>query len=259
MYPVIHILNYSIPTFGILFLIGVGAAFLLALKTAKKYAIPTMDAMFFGLFAIIGGVLGAKLLYIIVVLPSFFANPETALIKLMTGGAVFYGGLIGGILGGFLYTQVYHLDPIQYFDMAVPCLALAQAFGRIGCFFNGCCYGIPYEGFGAVHYPVGSYPPSGIGLFPAQLSESFFLFILTLVLVLVLSKSNIAGFTTGIYLSAYGIFRFIIEFFRSDPRGNILFLSTSQVISLFIFLLGFLFIFRIPQRIYEKYEKHQID
>lgn len=251
MYPLIHIFDYVIPTFGILFIIGIGSGFLLALLTARKYAIPTMDAMFFGLFGIIGGIIGAKLLYIIVDLPDLIASPETALFRLATGGAVFYGGLIGGILGGFLYTRVYHLDTIKYFDIAVPCLALAQAFGRIGCFFNGCCYGIPYEGFGALHYPVGAYPPSGIGLFPSQLTESGFLFILTAVLMAVLATSTVPGFTTGFYLISYGVFRFINEFFRSDPRGGLGFLSTSQLISLFIIIFGLLFLLKIPQRFYE--------
>lgn len=256
MYPIIHFLNYSIPTFGILFLIGTATAFLLALITAKKYAITTMDAMFFGLFGIIGGIIGAKLLFIVVDFPNLIAHPETALIRLATGGAVFYGGLIGGILGGFFYTHIYKLHTIQFFDIAVPCLALAQAFGRIGCFFNGCCYGIPYEGFGAVHYPVGAYPPAGIGLFPAQLTESAFLFILTLVLLTVLWKSKSPGFTTGFYLIGYGIFRFINEFFRSDPRGIVGFLSTSQAISLIVIGFGLLFLLKIPQKLYQKHLKY---
>lgn len=255
MYPIIHFFNYSIPTFGVLFLLGTGAAFLLGVQTARKYSISTMDAMFFGLFGIIGGIIGAKLLYIIVDLPNLIASPETALIRLATGGAVFYGGLIGGILGGYFYTHIYHLDSIQFFDIAVPCLALAQAFGRIGCFFNGCCYGIPYEGPGAVHYPVGAYPPSGIGLFPAQLSESAFLFGLTLLLMAVLWRSDTPGFTTGLYLITSGLFRFINEFFRADPRGAIGFLSTSQFISLLIIGLGILFILKIPQQLYEKHLK----
>jgi len=254
MYPVIRIGNYLIPTFGILFLIGVGAAFLLAMLSARKYAIPTMDAMFFGLFALIGGIVGAKLLYIIVVFPDLIANPEDIFL-LLTGGSVFYGGLIGGVVGGFLYTRIYNLNTIEYFDMAVPCLALAQAFGRIGCFFNGCCYGVPYEGFGAVHYPIGAYPPSGIGLFPAQLTESFFLFVLTAALLGILKKSRTPGFTSGVYLISYGIFRFINEFFRSDPRGSLLFLSTSQWISLGIITLGILFFLKLPQLFYEKHMK----
>ncbi|PKM73686.1 MAG: prolipoprotein diacylglyceryl transferase [Firmicutes bacterium HGW-Firmicutes-17] len=256
MYPVIQFFNYSIPTFGVLFLLGTGAAFLLGVQAARKYGISTMDSMFFGLFGIIGGIIGAKLLYIIVDLPNLIASPETALIRLATGGAVFYGGLIGGVLGGYFYTHIYHLDTIRFFDIAVPCLALAQAFGRIGCFFNGCCYGIPYEGPGAVHYPVGAYPPTGIGLFPAQLSESAFLFVLTLLLMAVLWKSQTAGFTTGFYLIASGLFRFINEFFRADPRGTIGFLSTSQFISLLIIALGILFMLKIPQLLYEKNLKH---
>ncbi|AFA49734.1 prolipoprotein diacylglyceryl transferase [Acetobacterium woodii] len=256
MYPLIHIFQYAIPTFGILFLIGCGCGFLLAILTAKKYQITTMDAMFFGLFAMIGGIIGAKLLYIIIDLPNLIASPETALMQLANGGAVFYGGLIGGILGGFFYTHLYHLDAIKFFDIAVPSLALAQAFGRIGCFFNGCCYGIPYDGWGAVYYPIGAYPPAGIGLFPAQLTESTFLFILTPVLMIILMKNKTPGFTTGFYLVAAGIFRFINEFFRSDPRGTIGFLSTSQAISLFIIILGLLFLFKIPQMFYQKYLKH---
>lgn len=256
MYPLIHIFQYAIPTFGILFLIGCGSGFLLTIHSAKKYQISTMDAMFFGLFAMIGGIIGAKLLYIIIDLPNLIANPETALIQLVNGGAVFYGGLIGGILGGFFYTHIYHLDAIKFFDIAVPSLALAQAFGRIGCFFNGCCYGIPYEGWGAIYYPIGAYPPSGIGLFPAQLTESAFLFILTPVLMIILTKNRTPGFTTGFYLVAAGIFRFINEFFRSDPRGTVGFLSTSQAISLIIITLGLLFLFKIPQMLYQKYLKY---
>lgn len=252
MYPAINLFHILIPTFGIFFLLGTGAAFLLGTQTAKKYSITTMDAMFFGLFGVIGGIIGAKLLFIIVDLPNLIANPQTALLRLLAGGAVFYGGLLGGLLGGFAYTRIYHLNTIQFFDIAVPCLALAQAFGRIGCFFNGCCYGIPYEGFGAIHYPAGAYPPAEIGLFPSQLTESAFLFLLTALLIGILSKSRKPGLTTGFYLIFYGMFRFINEFFRSDPRGAIGFLSTSQLISLVIIIAGLLFLLKIPQRIVEK-------
>ena len=81
MYPIIRFFDYSIPTFGVLFLLGTGAAFLLGVYTARKYGITTMDAMFFGLFGIIGGISGAKILYIIVDLPNLLANPETARVR----------------------------------------------------------------------------------------------------------------------------------------------------------------------------------
>ena len=249
MFPVIYLFNVPIPTFGLFLLIGIGLGFLLALLTAKKYKISKMDTMFFGLFAIIGGILGAKLLFFIIKLPEFFVDPFNTLLSLLSGGAVFYGGLIGGILTGFSYTQIYHLDPILFFDISVPSLALAQAFGRIGCFFNGCCYGIPYDGFCSITYPKGAYPPSGIGLFPTQLTETLFLFFLSSFLLLILKKSKSEGFTTGFYFLLYGLFRFGIEGLRGDPRGTIFIFSISQFLSLFAVLSGILFLCKIPQKI----------
>lgn len=251
MYPVIHLFTIPIPTFGLFLLVGISMAFLLAFFTGKKHPVTTMDAMFFGLFAIMGGIIGAKVLFFILKLPDFFVDPLTTLTALFGGGAVFYGGLIGGILGGYAYTRIYQLNPVIFFDLAVPCLALGQAFGRIGCFFNGCCYGIAYHGPGAIIYPPGAYPPSGIGLFPTQLVESFFLFLLSGLLLLILKKSKVEGYTTAFYLLSYGLFRFIIEFFRGDPRGSIFIFSTSQFLSLFIIGFGILFLFKRPQKLFK--------
>ncbi len=251
MHPVIHLFTIPIPTFGLFLLVGMAMAFLLAFFTGKKHPVTTMDMMFFGLFAIMGGIIGAKGLFFIIKLPDFFNDPLTSLTALFSGGAVFYGGLIGGILGGYAYTRIYQLNPIIFFDLAVPSLALGQAFGRIGCFFNGCCYGIAYHGPGAVIYPPGAYPPSGIGLFPTQLVESFFLFLLSGLLLLVLKKSKIEGYTTGFYLLSYGLFRFGIEYLRGDPRGSIFIFSTSQFLSLFIILFGIFFLCKLPQKLFK--------
>lgn len=255
MYPVIEIFNRPIPTFGILFLIGVTAAFLLSTLTARKYPILTMDIVFFGLFGIIGGIIGAKALYLFVNLSDLIHDPLNTLISFLSGGSVFFGGLLGGVLGGYFYTRIYNLNPILFFDAAVPCLSLAQAFGRIGCFFNGCCYGISYDGFCSVTYPKGAYPPSGVALFPTQLSESLFLFILSGLLLLQLKNSRQPGHTTGLYLISYGIFRFLIEFLRGDPRGSFLWFSTSQWLSLLVILTGILFFKNIPQKLYKNWRK----
>jgi phosphatidylglycerol:prolipoprotein diacylglycerol transferase len=80
--------------------------------------------------------------------------------------------------------------------------------------------------------------------------------VLTLLLMAVLWRSNTPGFTSGFYLVASGLFRFINEFFRADPRGAIGFLSTSQFISLLIIGLGILFMLKIPQWVYEKHLKN---
>lgn len=255
MYPLIKIFNRTIPTFGILFLIGAIAAFLLSTLTARKYAILNMDIVFFGLFGMIGGIIGAKVLYLFVNLGDLIHDPFNTLIAFLSGGSVFFGGLLGGVLGGYFYTRIYKLNPILFFDAAVPCLALAQAFGRIGCYFNGCCYGISYDGYCSVTFPEGAYPPAGIGLFPTQLSESLFLFILTALLLLHLKKSQGPGHTTGLYLTSYGIFRFLIEFLRGDPRGHFLCFSTSQWLGLLVILAGILFLKDFPQKLYKNSRK----
>ncbi|WKY43990.1 prolipoprotein diacylglyceryl transferase [Eubacteriaceae bacterium ES2] len=255
MYPVIEIFNRTIPTFGILFLFGTCAAFLLSTITARKYAILTMDIVFCGLFGIIGGIIGAKSMYLLVNLSALIQDPLNTLIAFLSGGSVFFGGLLGGVMGGYFYTRIYKLNPILFFDAAVPCLSLAQAFGRIGCFFNGCCYGIGYDGFCSVTFPEGAYPPAGVSLFPTQLTESLFLFILSGLLLWHLKKSRKPGHTTGLYLISYGIFRFLIEFLRADPRGSFLCFSTSQWLGLLVVLAGILFFKNIPQNLYKNSRK----
>ncbi|WKY47352.1 prolipoprotein diacylglyceryl transferase [Eubacteriaceae bacterium ES3] len=253
MHPLIQISNLQIPSFGILFLIGSVAAFLLSILTARKYQLPSMDIIFFGLFGLVGGIIGAKLIYLLLNIGALITDPLNTLMTLMYGGSVFFGGLLGGILGGYFYCRIYKLDPVVFFDAAAPCIVLAQAFGRIGCFLNGCCYGIPYNGICSVTYPDGAYPPSGIALFPTQLTESFFLFIFCIFLLIYLKKSHHPGYTTGIYLCGYGFFRFLIEFLRNDPRGGFLFFSTSQWLGMIAFIIGILFFMNIPQRILIKH------
>lgn len=253
MYPVIEIFNRSIPSFGILFLIGAFAAFLLSVITARKYQLLTMDIIFFGLFAVIGGIIGAKFLYLLLNLGALIQNPLATLLSLFSGGSVFFGGLAGGLAGGYLYTRIYKLDALLFFDAAAPCVALAQAFGRIGCFFNGCCYGIPYDGPFSVTYPQGAYPPADVALFPSQLAEALFMFLFCGLLALHLKKSRHPGHTVGLYLLGYGIFRFLIEFLRDDPRGAFLFFSTSQWLGLLAICAGITFFTDIFQRIIIKY------
>ena len=92
-----------------------------------------------GLVGIVGGIIGAKLLYYIVEFPSILADPS---ILLNFGeGFVVYGGLIAGFLSPLIYTRIKKLSFLPYIDCAVPGVAFAQGCGRIGCFLAGCCYG----------------------------------------------------------------------------------------------------------------------
>jgi phosphatidylglycerol:prolipoprotein diacylglycerol transferase len=118
-------------------------------------------------------------------------------------------------------------------------IPLAHAFGRIGCFSYGCCYGRPTNSWIGILFPPDS--PAGIlgtKVIPTQLVEASFLFVLFFILKFLNTHKKFNGQIISVYLISYGIFRFVIEFFRADPRGNVFFLSISQFISIILIGLG---------------------
>ena len=123
---------------------------------------------------------------------------------------------------------------LDYFDLAAPSIALAQGFGRIGCFLAGCCYGKETTSRFGVVFPQGSLAPSGVKLIPTQLLSSAGDFVITVVLLIFYRKSRHKGDVGALYMLLYGVGRFVLEFFRADDRGAIGVLSTSQLISIVI-------------------------
>ena len=105
-------------------------------------------------------------MYIIVNFKAFLENPK-AVIGL--SGFVVYGGIILGLAGILLYCKIKKVNALEYLDFMIPHIAIAQGFGRIGCFLAGCCYGAPTDSFIGVVFPAGSIAPSGIKLWPTQL------------------------------------------------------------------------------------------
>ena len=237
MLPTFHIFGLNIPMFGTMMLIGMLAAFLLLWRTRRIIPFTEDDLLSGALWAIILGFIGAKLLFWIVEFDQVLADPAF-LAATLREGFVFYGALIGGVLGVFICSRRKKLPFLAYIDLFAPSLVLAHAFGRIGCFMAGCCYGCPTDGFLGVVFPANSAAPAGISLLPTQLFESAFLFILTIVLVWLLKKRRTFGTVTGWYLVLYGVWRFFIEFYRSDDRGAVGLLSTSQFIGIFMVAAG---------------------
>ena len=163
--------------------------------------------------------------------------------SLIESGFVFYGGLIGGALGYFVGIKIARCsfrDFLNIFSFAIPYI---HAWGRIGCFCAGCCYGINYEGPLAVHYtnPV-SDVVCGPGIFPVQLLEAVLLFAFALVILILLLRGKVNNdFLFLWYALYYSVVRFCLEFLRGDEaRGSLrlgtIFLSVSQVISVIIML-----------------------
>lgn len=237
MLPSFQALGLTIPMYGVMSALGMLAAFVLLGFTRKHTRFSEDQALSAALWAIIMGFVGAKVLFWLVEIKQVIADPSY-LLHTLREGFVFYGALIGGLGGVAIYALIKKLPFFSLTDYFIPALVIGHAFGRIGCFFAGCCYGMECETPISVVFPSGGAAPAGVPLLPTQLMESAFLFLLCAFLVWRLTKKKPFGTVSGWYMVLYGAWRFAIEFFRSDERGFVGQLSTSQFISIFVLLGG---------------------
>lgn len=237
MLPSFTVFGLTIPMYGVLSATGMLAAFVLLALTRKYTRFSEDHVLSVIIWAVISGFLGAKILYWLVEWKQVVADPAF-LLRTLREGFVFYGSLLGGLIGVGIFAARKKLPFFAFTDYTIPGLVLGQAFGRVGCHFAGCCYGMECETPISVVFPAGGAAPSGIPLLPTQLMEAVFLALLTILLVVLLKKKKPFGTVSGWYMVLYGAWRFAIEFFRSDERGFVGALSTSQFISIFVFAGG---------------------
>lgn len=231
--------------YGLLILVGALAGVGVALLRAKKYHQQREDVLFCALFAGIGVAVGAKLLYLITILPDLISNWDAlihdtdALLANLTGGFVFYGGLIGAVILLIVYSKKYKIDTFTMLDVFAPAIPLIHGVGRLGCFSAGCCYGMPVDPPLGMVFPNSIAGPQDIPLLPIQLIESGLNFLLCIGLLLLSRRASKRGTLIGVYLLCYAVIRFTLEFFRFDyVRGFLLGLSTSQWISILLLPIG---------------------
>ncbi len=222
----------TIHGYGLMIGIGFLAAYLLSDYRAKQKGLNPDHVFGIAVWGIGTGLVSAKLLYYITVMDDIVRNPRILLD--IANGFVVYGGIIGGIAGGYVYCQRHKLNFLRYADLIMPAVALAQGFGRIGCFLAGCCYGMETEGAFSVVFRDSAYAPNGVKLLPTQLMSSGLNFLHFAVLMWLSGKWKRDGQTAAMYLIFYSVGRFVMEFFRGDLiRGSVGSLTTSQFISLF--------------------------
>ncbi len=222
--------------YGVMTAAGVLCAMLYLALSNRKFPELAKDNELLTLCAALGAFFGAKLLYLIVELPELMgdirytaAQPAAFVEKYLFSGFVFYGGLYGGLCAVLVYSRAARLPLSRTLGYLLPAFSLIHAFGRIGCFLMGCCYGKPWTAGIAFHNsPIA---PNGIPLVPVQLIEAAGEFLMFCALAY-LSRHTSGKKMLAFYLLAYSAMRFVLEFWRGDvQRGFIGVLSVSQVIA----------------------------
>lgn len=238
MLPYITIFNKQIPSYGLAVLLGFLLSLVYFTRIMRKKKALQADAELAFIYGAVGAFVGAKLLYILTVLPEFiaqlpylFSETELFLQKYLSGGLVFYGGLYGALAAVWLYCRAARLSFSDMVGRLLPVFTLIHAFGRVGCFCVGCCYGCVSERFG-IAFVNSQIAPNGVPLLPVQLYEAGFELLLFALLAVRAFRERNGICSVGLYFLLYGSLRFVLEFWRGDAiRGFIGTLSTSQVIS----------------------------
>ena len=250
-----HIFGFPVHWYGIMVALGFLSS-LATLEYKRDYARMTSDQVIdLSIIVVVCGIVGARIAHVIQFFDQFRGN-LWKVIRIDQGGLVFYGGFILAALVIFRYVRKHKLCMPRILDICAPAMAIGHAFGRIGCFIQGCCFGVPCKAFGVV-YPAGTAPAarypdvdsvvenlrrgsgavaSSVPLLPVQLLESAGNLLIGIGLLLLFRKMRKTGMIAVCYFFAYAVLRFVLEFFRGDHTDRILGMTRAQLVGLFIMI-----------------------
>ena len=238
----------NIHMYGVMIAVGILCAFLTLFYLTKKKGVDVRVTDFIFYNGIASIVVGFGFATLFQSTYNYIKNPSAGFE--LGSGMTFIGGLIGGVACFlaiyFIFRKKYTARLYEVISL-LPCsILIAHAFGRIGCFFAGCCYGKETDSFLGVQFPDLPHP-----VHPTQLYEAAVLFVLFAVSVYLILKKDFKH-NLSLYLIAYGVFRFLIEYVRGDDRGELVgFVSPSQFWSIFMVVAGVAIIF-VMNRILNK-------
>lgn len=236
MQPYLYIFGNKIPSYAFFILVGFAVGYLFLFLRNRKIKTDSLENVSVAyILAGVGSFFGGKTFYMFLYLPQFLPYLQSGEISVldwfMQSGLVFYGGFFGIIAFIALYAKCVKVSMLAYINLLLPVLPLAHAFGRVGCFMTGCCWGMEIDG--GIVYHESLFAPNDVPLLPIQLIESACLLgLFVLMLFYEKRQKNKYGIIV-FYMIGYGIIRFVLEFFRGDAlRGIAAELSTSQWVSI---------------------------
>jgi phosphatidylglycerol---prolipoprotein diacylglyceryl transferase len=237
MYPILFRLSgLTVYAYGFFLATGFVLGLVLAVLKARKAGIPFEKVIDLFFLTVLSAIAGARVLFVLTNLTLYLNNP-LAIFRLWEGGLVFYGGFVLAAAVAIVYLRIQRLPVWKLADACSPAISLGLFFGRIGCFFAGCCYGCQTSlPFGVIFTNERSLAPLHVPLHPTQLYDAANGLVIFVFLLVWEKRKAFDGQVFWLFLLLYSCGRFFVEMFRGDPRGSIFngLLSTSQGLGLFL-------------------------
>jgi len=276
--------NFTFNTYGFLLALAFVTGLFVMARLAARDGLDKQKVYDLGLWVLAASLIGSKALMVIAEWDSYYRDNPSQIFTLdfFRSGGVFYGGFIGAVIASVIVMRIYKLPWWRTADACAPGIAIGQVIGRLGCFSAGCCWGKPTTAWCGVHFTdegnritgvptivsqlsdpiqqrVWSERLADLGgdlaplhLHPAQLYEAGATLLIFIALLLMLRRRRFHGQIILAYAILYSVARFIIEYWRNDPRGEIFDLSTSQFIAIIIFIGALaMFIYRMRKPVAE--------
>src|SRR5262245_13992580 len=257
--------NFSFNTYGFLLAVAFVAGLLLMARLAARDGLDKQKVYDLGLWVLAASLIGSKALMVIAEWDIYYRDNPRQIFTLdfFRSGGVYYGGFIGAVIASVIVMRYYKLPWWRTADAFAPGVILGQAIGRLGCFSAGCCWGKPTAGWYGVHFSEKGHDITGVPiivdhlsdqvqeniwaqrlggvlepltLHPTQLYEAGAALWILVLLLLLYRRRRFEGQVILAYAMLYSVVRFIIEYWRDDPRGEIFGLSTSQFIAIVLFV-----------------------
>ena len=222
------VFGFTIALYGVVIAIGMGAGLFLALQVAKKYGYDTERVWDFFLYGIIFGLIGARIYYVVFAW-DYYKNDLASIFNLRKGGLAIYGGVIAAFLALFIFCRKKKINYFAMIDICVPGLALGQAIGRWGNFFNREAFGEYTDSLFAMRLPeaavrhneitdtIPAHMTEGtIQVHPTFLYECLWNLMVVAAMLLIWKYKQFEGEIALVYLGGYGLGRSWIEGFRTD-------------------------------------------
>jgi phosphatidylglycerol---prolipoprotein diacylglyceryl transferase len=259
--------SFSINTYGFLLAVAFLLGLLLMARLAARDGLGKQKVIDLGLWVLAASLIGSKALMVIAEWDSTYRDNPSQIFTLdfLRSGGVYYGGFIAAVIASVIVMRYYKLPWWRTADAFAPGVILGQAIGRLGCFSAGCCWGKPTTGWYGVHFSEKGHETTGVPtmvnhlaeiqrnvwaerladhggwlaplkLHPTQLYEVGAALLILVALLLIHRRRRFEGQVILAYAMLYSVARFIIEYWRDDPRGEIFGLSTSQFIAIVLFV-----------------------